>query len=252
LRTIFSFLLLFYQGPSFSQIQFPHDFKLVKGERGSGADDYYTNGNVSFETDNPFVDHDFVQNVDSNKSFLSVNYGLPFKVTKDGLYQATGKVNGFYKYIIVVPPGEPIILSSKYNDVEFSNSSSWLISTIRNYKKNGKNYSFPFNLQNFKSVNSENLGNRIIDTIANLKEVKQLAAYLKDQTNGKRHLHIAIYERPNNTKHYYLVKVMEDNGDAYVTHFNFYVYPKTMAIKYLETVTGEILDLNSWRKREKN
>jgi len=145
LRIIFTFLLLFFWGSGFSQIQFPHDFKLVKGERGSGADDYYTNGKVSFETDNPFIDHDFVKNADSNKNFLSVSYGLPFKITRDGLYRATGLVDGSYKYIIVMAPGEPIILSSKYNDAEFSNYSSWLISTIRNYKKKGKNCSFPIN-----------------------------------------------------------------------------------------------------------
>ena len=145
MRIIFTFLLLFFWSSGFSQIQFPHNFKLIKGERGSGADDYYTNGKVSFETDNPFVDHDFVKNADSNKNFLSISYGLPFKITKDGLYRATGLVDGFYKYIIVIPPGEPIILSSKYNDAEFSNYSSWLISTIRNYKKMVKDCSFPIN-----------------------------------------------------------------------------------------------------------
>jgi hypothetical protein len=239
-------------GSGFSQIQFPHDFKRVKGERGSGANDYYTNGKVFFETDSPFVDHDFVENADSNINFLSVSYGLPFKITKDGLYRATGKINGFYKFIVVTRPEDPIILSSKYNDAEFSKYSSWLISTIREYKKKGKDAYFPVNFQNSKSENSENLENQIIDTIANLKEVKQRAGYVEDQTNGKRHLRILIDEKPNKTAHYYLVKVMEDNGDAYVTHFNFYVYPKTMTIKYLDTLTGEILDLNTWRKRENN
>jgi len=145
MRILLSFLLLFLWGSGFSQIRFPHDFKRVKGERGSGADDYYTNGRVSFETDNPFVDHEFAEHVDSNKHLLSVSYGLPFKITKDGLYQATGLVDGFYKYIIVMAPGVPIILSSKHNDAEFSHYSSWLIYTIRDYKKKGKDCSFPIN-----------------------------------------------------------------------------------------------------------
>jgi hypothetical protein len=145
LRLILSFLLLLFWSSASSQIKFPSDFKLIKGERGSGADDSYTNGKVTFETDNPFVEHDFVKNVDSNKNFLSVSYRLPFKITKDGLYQATGLVDGIYKYIIVVPPGIPIILSSKDKNAEFFNYSTWLISTIREYKKKGKNCSFPIN-----------------------------------------------------------------------------------------------------------
>ncbi len=117
---------------------------------------------------------------------------------------------------------------------------------------NGKNCSFPNRFTEFPKREPESLEKRIIDTIAGLNEVKQRAAYVEHQTNDKRHLHIAIYERPNKTRDYYSVKVMEDNGDAFVTHFNFYVYPKTMTIKYVETVTGEILDLNIWRKRKNN
>ena len=106
--------------------------------------------------------------------------------------------------------------------------------------------------QTSKSRNSAIHENRIIDTIAKLKGVTERANYVKDQTNGKRHLHFAIWEKPKRKTPYYWVKVMEDNGDAYVKHFNFYVYLKTMTIKYLDTMTDEVLDLNMWRKRENN
>ena len=110
----------------------------------------------------------------------------------------------------------------------------------------------PKNKKASNSGNSANLENKIVDTIANLKEVKERANYVEDQTNGKRHMHIAIWGRPTRATPYYLVKVMEDNGDAYVTHFNFFVYPKTMTIKYLDTMTDEVLDLGAWRKRKNN
>ena len=95
----------------FSQIRFPHEFKRVKGERGSGADDYYTNGKVSFATDNPFVVYESVDNRDSIKNFLSVTYGMSFNITRDSLYWATGLVDGFYQYIVVLPSRDLIILS---------------------------------------------------------------------------------------------------------------------------------------------
>ena len=103
-----------------------------------------------------------------------------------------------------------------------------------------------------KGGNPANFENRVIDTIANLKEVKKRASYLEDQTKGKRHLRYAIWGRPAKETPYYWIKVMEDNGDAYVTHFDFYLYPKTMTIKYSDPITGEVLDLNTWRERENN
>jgi hypothetical protein len=47
-----------------------------------------------------------------------------------------------------------------------------------------------------KNGNSANLENRIIDTITNLREVKQRAFYVEAQTNGKRHMHIDIWAKP--------------------------------------------------------
>jgi hypothetical protein len=106
--------------------------------------------------------------------------------------------------------------------------------------------------QNPQNAPSENPENRIIDTIAHLPEVKQRSAQLENSTDGKRHLQIAIYQKPNKSRKYYLVKVLEDNGSTFVTEFNFYVYPQTMAIKYLDTMTGKMLDLRTWRKRQNN
>jgi len=92
----------------------------------------------------------------------------------------------------------------------------------------------------------------IIDTIMKLEEVKERAKYVKDQTKGKRHLQYTIWEEPSKEAPYYLVKVIEDNGISYYTHFNFYVYSKTMTIKYLDTVNDSIIDLEEWRERKKD
>jgi len=91
--------------------------------------------------------------------------------------------------------------------------------------------------------------NKIIDTIANLAEVKERAGYVEKQSRGKRHLVYTIYQKPVKAIPYYWIKVWEDNGSAYVTHFNFYVYPKTFLIKYLDTANDKVIDLETWREK---
>ncbi len=103
--------------------------------------------------------------------------------------------------------------------------------------------------QTSKTITYSKQENKIIDTIIKLKEVRDRAKYVLDQSKGKRHLQYGIWGKPANKEPYYWVKVMEDNGDTYYTHFNFYVYPKTMAIKYLDTKNDEVLDLKTWRER---
>ena len=103
--------------------------------------------------------------------------------------------------------------------------------------------------QTSKTIIYSKLENKIIDTIIKLKEVRDRAKYVLDQTKGKRHLQYAIWGKPSSEKPYYWLKVLEDNGDTYYTHFNFYVYPKTMTIKYWDTKNDEVLDLKTWRER---
>jgi hypothetical protein len=122
-------------------------------------------------------------------------------------------------------------------------------------KWTGKLIQLKFNGYRFSKIDkavSQHLEDRIIDTIIKLEEVKERGEYVKAQTNGRRHLQYSIWKNPSKTKPYYWVKVMEDNGVALVTHFNFYVYPKSMTIKYFDTVTNEVLDLKTWRKRKTN
>lgn len=87
----------------------------------------------------------------------------------------------------------------------------------------------------------------IIDKIFNLKQVRNRSNYVEKQTKGKRHLQVIIREKPTKASHYYLVQVIEDNGVTYYTHFNFYVYPKTLKIKYLDTVNDKLIDVSKWK-----
>ena len=102
---------------------------------------------------------------------------------------------------------------------------------------------------NTKASNAlSKLENKIIDTIISLNEVKAEALYVLKQTKGRRHLQYSIWQKPTKRAPYFWVKVVEDNGSAYYTHFNFYVYPKTLEIKYLDTSTDKVIALETWRK----
>jgi hypothetical protein len=98
------------------------------------------------------------------------------------------------------------------------------------------------------SIEFSNLENKIIDTIFQLKEIKDRQKYIDRQTNGARHLQIWIADKPNLTNKYYWVKVGEDNGTNLVTHFNFDVYPDSMRIMFFDTQDDKEITLKEWRK----
>lgn len=99
----------------------------------------------------------------------------------------------------------------------------------------------------------EEIQKKIFDTILALPEVKKEAKYIEKCSNGERHL--IIWFNPSQqdlNEKYYWVKVGEDNGDAYSTHFNFFIYPENFEIKFLNTVLNDsIMSLDSWRKERK-
>ncbi len=70
-------------------------------------------------------------------------FGIPFDLTKDSLCRGTGKIGEFYCYIIVAWNAEVIELDSKQNDSMFSYYSKWLLSTSREYRKEGRSIIFP-------------------------------------------------------------------------------------------------------------
>ncbi len=91
---------------------------------------------------------------------------------------------------------------------------------------------------------------KIIYTISSLTEVKKLRKDIDKQKNSARHLAIWIAKRPNATKKYFWVQVGEDNEYRLTPYLNFYVYPKSMRIMYLDTVNDDKeLSLTQWRRR---
>ncbi|MFI5155927.1 MAG: hypothetical protein ACHQEM_07060 [Chitinophagales bacterium] len=143
IRIVSVFPLLFIMIQTYSQLKFPKGFQLVDGENLSGQDDIYTNGKYSFQSHQFFRDYDFWGNNDSVKAYMTGILGFPFHLTKDSLYWGTGKIQGFYSYVVVSWDADVFELFSKYDDSGFSYYSGWLISTMRKYKKQGKLIMFP-------------------------------------------------------------------------------------------------------------
>ncbi len=87
----------------------------------------------------------------------------------------------------------------------------------------------------------------ILDTIWTIKEVNERNDYVKKQSKNKRELMVYINGTPDELKEdYYWIKVAEDNGNAYFTHFDFFVYPN-WDIKFYDRVKDKELSLEDWR-----
>lgn len=94
---------------------------------------------------------------------------------------------------------------------------------------------------------------KIYKLILEIPEVKERGNYIEMKSNGKRHLQLMIAETPKENKsNYYWIKVGEDNGTNFVTHYNFYIYTSNFEIKYFDTINDTIVSLDIWRKKIKN
>lgn len=90
----------------------------------------------------------------------------------------------------------------------------------------------------------------IFEMVMALPEVKERSAYVDKESKGERHLAALLYASPDANDNYYWVKVGEDNGFAFVTHFHFYVYPNR-SIRYYDAANDTVMDLSDWRERLK-
>jgi len=75
---------------------------------------------------------------------------------------------------------------------------------------------------------------------------------MKKVTKGKHHLKIGIDGEPTKEQPYYWIKVWEDNGDAFVTIFDFFVYPKPFEIRFYDTIKDTAISLKEWRRQMLN
>jgi hypothetical protein len=96
--------------------------------------------------------------------------------------------------------------------------------------------------------NFSKLESIVLDMVIKLPEVKRRARYVEQNSKNRRRLQYLIWEKPSKKTPYYWVRVMEDNGNAYHSHFNFFVYTNPVLIKYYDIANDKILSLSQWRK----
>lgn len=90
----------------------------------------------------------------------------------------------------------------------------------------------------------------VMDTIWILEEVKLLNENVIKESGGTRKLSVILYKKPYETSSgYYWLKVAEDNGVNYVSHFNFFVYRVEMTIVYFDTLNNVEIELSEWREQ---
>lgn len=147
---------------------------------------------------------------------------------------------GLSKYLTLL-----LVLAS-CNNVEKTSSDILNNSSLSNYSEVEKTDK---NLQD-TAAKFNDIEYKIIDSLFQLKEIKDRQKYIEQQTKGARHLQIIIADKPNLTNKYYWMKVAEDNGTNFVTHFNFYVYPDPIRIMFFDTQDDRELTLNKWRKQK--
>ncbi len=108
-----------------------------------------------------------------------------------------------------------------------------------------------------KYINTSNanrrqrIENRVIDRVYKVPEVRAQVAGFDKQTKGKRNMQFMIAERPSANFNYYWVNVMEDNEFNYATDYHLMVDPKSRVVKFYDVVNDTIIDLVTWRKKNK-
>lgn len=144
MKHFFALVFLLYATTTIGQITFPAGFRLLKGSTALGEDDLYTNGRYFLQSHLLFRSYDeYSWNDEKFKLYVSGTFGYPFYRTKDSLLWGTGKIAKSYSYIVVDWGGEAFELFSEYSDAGFSYYSTWLLSSIRDYRRSGKRFVFP-------------------------------------------------------------------------------------------------------------
>ena len=118
-----------------SQVKLPKGFRCVLGENHAN-ESHFTDGTYTFSSypwgHEGLFGQEVINTIEENN-----NHQIKFKKTSDGLYWATGKVNGTYLYTLLIDDVFQYTLRSKMNGPQFSNYSSWLLQQIRNNRKSG-------------------------------------------------------------------------------------------------------------------
>lgn len=73
--------------------------------------------------------------------------------------------------------------------------------------------------------------------------------YIDLLTNHKHGLSVTT-EKPSKDRPDYYIRAGYNGAERFETYFHFYVNPQTLEIRIMDLVTGDIVPIEIWRKRE--
>lgn len=92
---------------------------------------------------------------------------------------------------------------------------------------------------------------RVMNAIWQLDAVQERNDQVVELSEGKRELFLLLYKTPEETENgAYWVKIVEDNGSSYVSHFNFFIYPNDGKTTFYDTINDLEIDVEEWQKQE--
>jgi hypothetical protein len=92
----------------------------------------------------------------------------------------------------------------------------------------------------------------IVTKLLQLPEVRKANNYIDSFTHHMHGVSAFVVSKPNENLKYYCIAVGYNGDLRFETYYNFYVWPRTMMIKYLDTDSGKLLTLAEWRKKRKS
>ena len=103
-----------------------------------------------------------------------------------------------------------------------------------------------------KGIDTTNLptDDKVFDRIMEIAEVKESNRQIDSLSEHKKGVALMIVERPADGVPYFSVKVGYDGDTRFETYYLFYVDAKTLEVKVEDIVSGEVLSLDEWRKRQ--
>ncbi|MDJ1501294.1 hypothetical protein [Xanthocytophaga agilis] len=94
---------------------------------------------------------------------------------------------------------------------------------------------------------NDSLADRATENVYMLPEVRAKEKYIQKITDGKQGVTLLVRAKPTLQEPFYVIQVGYNNPDRLIVYYTFYVYPKNMHIKVLDTVSGKVITLSEWR-----
>ena len=98
---------------------------------------------------------------------------------------------------------------------------------------------------------TETAEDKAIKTVINLPEYNDAAIHVKAMTNGEQSLS-SIIEAPNEEFSDYYIQVGYNQETWFETYYHFYVNPETFEVSIEDIIAGDIVPIETWRKREES